>query len=392
MSFRYVMPLLLLALSACDDPQEPTRHEAAPSPAVSGAAAFTWLQVSPGQAHTCGLGADSLAYCWGWGDLGQLGTGATTPSEPRPVRVQGVRRWRDIQSGDAHTCALTRGRRIFCWGDNSLGQLGDGTTSLNQVNPTPVATSLTFVQVSTGSAHTCAITAAGAAYCWGDNPYGQLGDGSRTRRLMPVKVAGNLVFRHVRAGWEHTCGVTTTDVAYCWGRNKAGQLGDGTDLTRGRPTRVVGGFKFRLIRTGQRHTCALTTASKVYCWGLNNLGQVGDGTNLNERHTPVAVVNGANFGSLALGSASTCGVRENRTAWCWGFNAAGLGDGSTTETSTPVAVSGNRLWQRVNLGATSNHACGITAGAAYCWGDNFRGQLGDGSTDDRGIPTPVLAP
>ena len=392
MSSRYVLPLLLIALTACDGGEELTAPDAAPSASVAAAAAAPsrWIQVSPGQATTCGLGADSLAWCWGWNDLGQLGAGFSSPSEPRPVAVMESRRWRDIQSGDAHTCGLTRAGRVLCWGDNHLGQLGDGTPGGNQVNPTPVATTLTFVQMSTGSAHTCAVTAAGGAYCWGDNSYGQVGDGSRTQRVAPVKVAGNLVFRHVRAGWDHTCGVATNDVAYCWGRNKVGQLGDGTVLTRGRPTRVAGGLKFRLIRTGQRHTCALTPADKAYCWGLNDLGQAGDGTSLNERHSPVAVVNGGNFESLALGSAFTCGVRENGSAWCWGFNANGLGDGSSTQTSTPIAVAGGLLWQRLNAGATSHHACGITtAGAAYCWGDNFRGQIGDGTHDDRSVPTAV---
>jgi alpha-tubulin suppressor-like RCC1 family protein len=390
-SSRYVLPLLLVSLAACDNTQEPTAPGVALSPAGAAVAApSAWLQASPGQAHTCGLGTDSLAWCWGWGELGQLGTGASVITEPSPVAVQGTRRWRDIQSGDAHTCGLTRARRVFCWGDNHLGQLGDGTTSNNQVNPTAVATSLAFVQISAGSAHTCGVTAAGAAYCWGDNPYGQLGDGSRTRRLAPVKVTGNLVFRHVRAGWDHTCGVTTADVAYCWGRNKVGQVGDGTVLTRGRPTRVAGGLKFRLIRTGQRHTCALTPSGNAYCWGLNDLGQAGDGTSLNERHSPVAVVNGANFESLALGSAFSCGVRENASAWCWGFNANGLGDGTSTFSDTPVGVTGGLLWHRLNAGATSHHACGITtAGSAYCWGDNFRGQIGDGTHDDRSVPTAV---
>jgi alpha-tubulin suppressor-like RCC1 family protein len=396
MTSRSLIPVaaaLLVSVAACNDPGAPPGADLTPSSAASPAAAvtLTWRQASLGQAHTCGLTTDSLAYCWGWNELGQLGLGTTTESEPKPLPVTGSRRWRDIQGGDAHTCGIVRARRVFCWGTNFNGELGDGSTT-QRTQPVAVATTLLFDQASTGSQHSCAVTAAGAAYCWGNNAYGQLGDGSRTRRLAPIKVLGNLTFRHVRAGRDHTCGVTTTDVAYCWGRNKSGQLGDGTTLTRGRPTAVAGNRKFRLIRTGQGHSCALTPAGQAYCWGLNMLGQVGDGSSLNERHTPVAVVNGAGFESIAAGSFLTCGVRTNRSAWCWGHNSSGqVGDGSsTTIIPTPVEVAGNHLWQRVNVGVTSQHACGVTtAGAAYCWGDNGRSQIGDGSTDERHVPTQV---
>ncbi len=195
----------------------------------------------------------------------------------------------------------------------------------------------------------------------------------------------------MRAGQEHTCGVTTDNRAYCWGRNRSGQLGDGTDLTRGRPTPVAGRHRFSLIRTGNRHTCALTPAEKSYCWGENGLGAVGDGTTT-DRRVPTAVVDGAGFKSLGLGAASSCGVRANGNAACWGHNGSGpLGDGTSTSIQrTPVAVVGGQAWARVNGGVTADHTCGLTtAGAVYCWGQNNRGQLGDGSTVNRNVPTPV---
>ena len=239
MSFRYVLPVLLVALAACEDTREPTGPEAASSASVTAAAAFTWIQVSPGQAHTCGLAADSLAYCWGWGELGQLGTGASTPVEPSPVAVQGSpalarhpgRRRPHLRP---HPCAA----HLLLGRPTRNGQLGDGTASGNQVNPsgrgghyadvrpdrvrarrTPVPSPPPARPTAGGTTRTASLATAAAP------------GGSRRSRWL-----GNLVFRHVRAGWDHTCGVTTTDVAYCWGRNKVGQLGDGTDLTRGRPT------------------------------------------------------------------------------------------------------------------------------------------------------------
>jgi alpha-tubulin suppressor-like RCC1 family protein len=390
-SRRNVTPLLLVGLAACQEPGAPSAADPVPSAAES-ATATTWRQVSPGGGHTCGLTADSLAYCWGWNFSGELGSGTTTLTELRPLAVQSGQRWRDIQPGDAHTCAINAAGRLFCWGDNVYGQVGDGVFSINRPSPTAVATELTFVQVSTGFLYSCAVTASGSAYCWGFNDRGQLGDGSRTSSRIPVKVLGNLSFRHVRAGWNHTCGITTSDMAYCWGRNLDGQLGDGTELSRPRPRAVGGGRKFRMIRTGERHTCALTPAGKAFCWGLNAQGQVGDGTSVQERHLPVAVVNGSDFTTLATGVYFTCGVRKDGAAWCWGYNGYGQLGGGTDEytRAVPGPVSGNLVWQRVNIGATGSHACGITtAGTPYCWGDNFVGQVGDSTTDQRSVPTPV---
>jgi alpha-tubulin suppressor-like RCC1 family protein len=390
--------VILFGVLACHDNETgPAGPEAAPAAEVADAmtatAALTgWRQVSPGSSHTCGLDADSLAWCWGWNEQGQLGTGTTSVSEPHPVRISSGGRWRDIQAGSGHTCAINRAGRAFCWGTNFVGELGDGTNQQREA-PVAVTTTLTFTQLSVGTSHSCAVTSAGAAYCWGLNDRGQLGDGTRTAiRRKPVKVLGDLSFRHVRAGSEHTCGITTDDLAYCWGRNNYGQLGTGTDLSRARPTRVAGSLKFRLIRTGQSHTCAFTPAGKAYCWGRNSLGGVGDGTSLNERHSPTAVVNGTNFKSLGLGSLFSCGVRTGGDAWCWGSNTSGqLGNGmSGGFRTTPGAVAGGLVLQRVNVGVNGEHVCGLTmAGAVYCWGSNGRGQLGDGTTENRTVPIPV---
>lgn len=378
-------------LAACSDPNPTSPFLTPTSNEPAGAQLTGWRQVSPGQAHTCGLDADSLAWCWGWNEIGQLGTGAVTESEPHPVPVAGERHWRDVQSGAAHTCGITGANRLFCWGTNYEGELGDGS-NVPRSGPVAAATSVRFKQVSPGLSHTCGVSMAGDAYCWGQNAFGQLGDGSRSRRLAPVKVRGNLKFQHVRTGFDFTCGITTGDRAYCWGRNRAGQLGDGTRLTRGRPTQVAGGHTFRLIRTGDFHTCALTPAGKAYCWGSNTFGSVGDGTSLNQRLLPTAVATALRFQSLGLGSNHSCGVQVDKPASCWGFNHDGqLGTGSSEDShTTPVGVAGGHSWSRINSGVTSDHTCGIaTGGTIFCWGGNGRGQLGDGTTESRRVPMPV---
>jgi alpha-tubulin suppressor-like RCC1 family protein len=395
MSFRSVTLVLLLMVAACHDPVEPTGGYSEPSTAATAAAAL-WRQVSPGAYHTCGLTADSLAYCWGGSANGELGTGEPAGQNIKlsPAAVQGTHRWRDIQAGHGHTCGLARSGRVFCWGDNFLGKLGDGTTSDLRIIPTAVATTRTFIQVSTGVYHNCAVTATGVAYCWGYNESGQLGDGTRTNRNTPVKVLGNLNFRHVRAAWDHTCGVTTEDVAYCWGGNSVGQLGDGTTLSRTRPVRVKGGHQFRLIRTGESLTCALTPAGRAYCWGYNGTGGIGDGTTV-ERHLPAAVVNGESFASISVGWGYACGVRKDQTGWCWGRNNSGqLGTGMPGGSLTPVPTAGNLRWQRVNTGESSWTVCGLTTtGAAFCWGENYYGQVGNGTRlNTVNTPSPVQDP
>jgi alpha-tubulin suppressor-like RCC1 family protein len=142
--------------------------------------------------------------------------------------VAGGLRFHEVDAGTLHTCGLTPGNRAYCWGDNEFGLLGDGTTT-NRLTPVAVAGGLQFLQVSTGeNFHTCGVATGNRAYCWGTNFTGQLGDGTTTRRLTPVAVAGRLRFREVSAGPNHTCGVATGNVAYCWGLNDFGQLGDGT--------------------------------------------------------------------------------------------------------------------------------------------------------------------
>jgi alpha-tubulin suppressor-like RCC1 family protein len=202
--------------------------------------------------------------------------------------------------GGAHTCGVTAGSVAYCWGLNSDGQLGDGTTT-NHLTPVPVAGGLRFHQVAAGFFQTCGVTTNNMAYCWGRNSDGQLGDGTATNRSLPVPVAGGLRFRQVSAGDFHTCGVTTGSEAHCWGRNLGGQLGDGTTIDRPTPVAVAGGLRFRLVGLGSNHSCGVTTSHVAYCWGFNDVGQLGDGTEDIIRPTPVPVVGGLRFRQVISG-------------------------------------------------------------------------------------------
>ena len=184
-----------------------------------------------------------------------------------------------VSAGGFHTCGVTPGGAAYCWGDNVYGQLGDGSDT-SRPSPVAVGGGLTFVAVSAGGQHSCGVTPAGAAYCWGDNGYGELGDGSDTNRTSPVPVGGGLIFVAVSAGGSHSCALTAAGTAYCWGDNGYGQLGDGPDTNRTSlvPVRVSGGLTFASLKGGDEHTCGVTPADATYCWGRNVEGELGDGT------------------------------------------------------------------------------------------------------------------
>ena len=347
-----------------------------------------WATISAGAAYTCGVTTSGTAYCWGEGGYGQLGNGTFTNSSPTPMAVSGGLTFATVSAGTSlTTCGVTTAGAAYCWGVNSEGEFGSGTAT---DSPTPVAVSggLTFATVSAGTAYTCGVTTAGAAYCWGRNGFGQLGNGTTTSSTTPVAVSGGLTFVAVSAGPEATCGVTTAGAAYCWGRNGSGELGNGATTSSTTPVAVSGGLTFAAVSAvTQSNTCGVTTAGAAYCWGVNFFGELGNGTTTSSA-TPVAVSGGLTFATVSAGGhfGATCGVTTVGAAYCWGYNLEGqLGNGTTTSSATPVAVSGGLTFAMVSAGA-----CGVTtAGVAYCWGDNGAGQFGNGTTTGSSIPVVV---
>jgi len=351
--------------------------------------------------HTCALTTLSVAYCWGSGIWGATGLSPANSIVDAfdPQLVATTQRFKDIDAGNLHTCAITLAGAAYCWGSDLNGGLGDADPN-NGTKASPVAVSggLTFVSISAGDRHTCGIVPSGAgalsgpAYCWGYNASGQLGDGTFSERNVPTLVAGGLTFIAVSASpSEHTCGITTNFMAYCWGLNIDGQLGDASTTTRNVPTLVqdAATHLFRSISTGRFHTCAVRADNATYCWGANTSQQLGDGNTAQTDRTAPSLSTSATS-AVSGGWLHTCGIAAAGGAICWGANDAGqLGDGGTTERNASAPVSGSLGITRVSSG--QDFSCGVTAdNKLYCWGLNEYGQLGDGTTTQRLTPVRVL--
>jgi alpha-tubulin suppressor-like RCC1 family protein len=386
-----IAPVLLattLTLAACGEDVTAPTDPTASSSVVAAAAAATWTQVAVGGQHTCALASNGGAYCWGYAVWGQIGNGTAPIKLPNPTRVSGNLKFVQITAGLTHTCAITGDNKAYCWGSGGL--LGSGTDGDRSV-PTPIAGSRRFSQIRAGASHTCALTPAGKAFCWGLG--GLLGDGTNTSRSVPVAVKGGLTFRRIVAGGRHTCAVTTGDKAYCWGRGEEGQLGQGTTSGSTKPVAVSGGLSFQFVVAGSDHTCGVTTTGQGYCWGgwgsdLYN-GQLGNGDASQGRMVPTAISGGRKWRQIIAGHLHTCGVTQTDVPFCWGLNFDGQnGDGTTVATSVPTRVAGNLKFIGVSTGSQEasffatedvKHACGITSdGRIYCWGGNLYGQLGTG--------------
>jgi alpha-tubulin suppressor-like RCC1 family protein len=350
--------------------------------------------IAVGPLHTCALTVGGGMKCWGLGVA--VGDGSNSQRNA-PVDVLGLTSGvAAIGAGGFVSCALTLAGGMKCWGSNSDGELGDGSTSPHLV-PGDVSGLLTGVRaIAVGGQHVCALTATGGMKCWGRNVDGAVGDSSNSPRLTPTDVFGlTSGVVAISAGAGHTCAVMTGGYPKCWGYNASGQLGNGdaSGASQLGPVDVVGqGNLVAAISAGGNHTCARTAGGNVTCWGDGYYGQLGDGTGASG---PLAVgVSGFSTNGVAmvrLGESHTCALANAGGVKCWGFNNEGeLGNNSVAPSLVPVDVTG--LTSGVaSIGASKFHSCAVTsAGAVQCWGQNTSGSLGDGTQTARHVPTDVF--
>lgn len=361
-------------------------------------------EVTGGRDHGC-IVANGSNYCFGDGSSGALGNGNTT-AQSVPVKSVNIgltsgEAATQISAGREHNCAVINGY-IYCWGKNTQGQLGLGDR-VNRTQPhgiDNITEPRGATEVSAGGDHSCGIIN-GNAYCWGDNTYGQLGNGNTNDVLDPVQVGGLLTGKAVTsiaAGETHTCAVADS-TAYCWGRNARGQLGNNSTSTSTVPVAVQGmsGRSIKSITAGDQFSCALADLD-AYCWGDNTYGQIGRSAapNVGGQQLTAIAVNAAStaaFSQISAGKDFTCAVIDGYTH-CWGNNATGqLGRSSTTANQwqtlrVNAPVDGRHT---IGLSTGASHACSITDGIAYCWGDNANGKLGNGNASQSNSPAAVVA-
>ncbi len=303
--------------------------------------------LSAGLVHTCGVTVTNKLYCWGWNRDGAIGDGSHT-DRVYAVRIGTTLSIGAVNTGGGHSCALTSGGVPYCWGLNLTGQVGDGSTASKAV-PTAVAGGLTLSTLASGGTFTCGLVAAdSSAYCWGWGRDGELGsrptetcptdDGPEPCSRTPIAVSGVLRFVAIVAGIRHTCALVADSTAYCWGRNDAGQLGNGTTTDTAGPVVVSGGYKFAALTAGFSHTCGLTAAGDAYCWGDNSFGQVG-ALSVSQAAEPMLVGGGVVFREVSAGSEHTCGVSQGNAAWCWGYNGNNELGTESLETCTPATIT-----------------------------------------------------
>ena len=349
------------------------------------------LAITTGREHSCLVSTSGQVFCWGQNSNGQLGNGTYTASSTPTVIVGVDSGVIDVKAGDNHTCALTKTGAVYCWGYNGQGQLGDNTGS-SRNRPTQVSGMASGIYaIGLGALHSCAIDNNGKLRCWGYNNYGQLGTNNKTMYRVPTDVSSlSSGVAQVEGGLYHTCAIHN-GAAKCWGRDSRRQLGGATAGDRLVPTAVVGlGVGVTNVAAGNEYSCAIHLGV-VKCWGYNGYGQLGSG-NYATQAVPTPAVGGL-VGNVATrveaGAINACALTTSKTLYCWGDNTYGqLGDGTRLRNPTPASPLS--AVESVAVG-TYTVCARTTTGALRCWGDNIRGQVGNGRFGYTGTPGIVAA-
>ncbi len=388
---------------------------------VFGAPGIGVKSLGLGYASSCAIGADNQIHCWGRNDSGGLGDG-TTASSSNPVNMisSGALRGKQILemgTGGSHSCALASDYQVYCWGDGTNGELGNGSTAGSLV---PVAIDMSGVlsgktirALSVGSASTCVIASDNNAYCWGEGTYGRLGnnDALNNDASSPVAVftggvlSGKTINSISTGVGRHTCVIASDNNAYCWGENTFGALGNATTVDSNQPVAVdkngaLSGKTIIEISAGTQITCAIASDRLAYCWGYGGLGKLGNNGTTNYS-VPVPVytsgsssIDGKLIQSISSGFTHVCVVASDGTAHCWGDGRQGqLGNNGSTASAYPRAVdtSGVLSGKTIkNIRVGDSHTCVIASDyKPYCWGIGENGRLGNGDTSNSAVPVTV---
>jgi uncharacterized repeat protein (TIGR02543 family) len=382
------------------------------------------LSSSSSAEHSTTLTSTGRVFMWGYNSNSQLGDGTTTnrnvPIEITPsFSLASGDKITSLSLGWRHSSALTSTGRVFMWGWNRDCQLGDGTDTDKNV-PTEITSNFSLasndkiIALSLGVQHSSALSAMGRVFMWGYNVAGQLGDGTSTTRSIPTEIttgfslfAGETIIS-ISLSIDHSSALTSTGRVFMWGWNKDGQLGDGTSITRNVPTEITSNFslpigeKILSLSMGSSHSSAFTSTGRVFMWGYNQFGQLGNGMNVN-RNLPTEITSNFSFSesekiiSLSLGSTHSSALTSTGRVFIWGSNEYGkLGDGTNTDKNVPTEITssfsliaGEKI---ISLSLGWYHSLALTSTArVYAWGANWNNSLGDGTSSNRNVPTEITS-
>ncbi len=360
-----------------------------------------FTSVSAGGSQSCALHKDGVLFCWGSNYYGQVGNGATYAEgdEERfqnvPAEIKGT--WISVSAGSDHTCGIQEGGKMFCWGRNYWAQLGNGLDDKENKNtPQQIGEDVEWRYVSSGVEHSCALSKSNELYCWGNNSEGVLGTGEygmHTSSNVPKRAGEDSDWEKVYAGRASTCASKGDGSIYCWGKlfDKWGN----PDYSKLSPTIFEKDKKWLDFSKGYDHTCGVSKEGELYCWGNNADWQLGLGQDSAKKVTEVTKVNDEkDWDRISAGDQHTCAVKSNGTLYCWGINTFGqLGTGEVgrdTSKYVPTKIGHDSDWIDVHTGTF--HTCALKkSGTVYCWGQNVDGQIGTGGdNNDRPYPEAVF--
>ena len=358
------------------------------------------VAVGAGWEHTCAVHATGEVSCWGDDTSGELGNGETADSVPEPVKAVGLDDAVDVTAGHWHTCALRSTGEVSCWGRNHDGQLGNGDIGVDSYVPVSVRGITDAVSVSVNGEHSCVVHATGEVSCWGDNWQGELGNGESgpgAESAVPVKASGIADAVAVASGYGHTCALREGGKVSCWGNNEFGQVGNGVDFVSEAldgslivdPIEVVSLDDAVAVSAGGAYSCAVHETGEMSCWGSNAYGQLGNIQAIFSNPTPLLVSGIDDAVGLAAGEGHTCAIRQGGAVSCLGSNIYGqLGNGQSGRfTSEQVKAEG--IDDAVDLSSSLNHSCVLhSSGEVSCWGSFWKGTSGDAATGDT-PPVPI---
>lgn len=346
-----------------------------------------WASVSAGilgdsLGHTCGIQRDGTLWCWGSNGYGEVGVGDTV-DRFKPAQVGTDTDWAVVSANGTGTCAVKTGGTMWCWGRNI------------SETPVQVGTASAWIAVSVGGSFQCGLQSDSTLWCWGVNGQGQLGQGDTVDRPDPTKVGGD--WRSVSTLTGATCAVKVVGTLWCWGANEAGSLGIGSHKQSvARPHQVGSATDWRQVAGGYVFACGIREPGTLWCWGDNQLGQLGQGDHGigTERSRPAQVGQDTDWADVDSGDEHACATRSEGTLWCWGSNfkgELGLGGGDVI-VPTPRQVGSMTAWVGESSGAADS--CSLrTDHSLWCWGDSAHGKLGVGDrTKDTTVPVQVGLP